>query len=119
MKDVRSEMTTIKEADKGKVPAMVDELIQRMNHPFTLEVMAQPLPNKFKPPQMEMFDNTWDPLNHLEAYKTHMNLQAAPDEIMYRPFPTTIKGSAQVWFSRLKPESIPNFTKLDNLSSIS
>lgn len=45
-----------------------------MDHPFTLEIMAQPLPDKFKPSQMEMFDSYKDPLDHLEAYKTHMNL---------------------------------------------
>lgn len=58
--------------------------------------MARPLPNKFKPPQMEMFDDSTDPLDHLEAYKNHMNLQEAPDEIMCQAFPTTIKGSASL-----------------------
>lgn len=83
MEDVRREMTTIKEALKGKALATFDELIQRMDHPFTLEVMAQPLPNKFKTPQMEMFNGNKDPLDHLEEYKTQMNLQEAPNEIMY------------------------------------
>lgn len=61
---------------------------------------------------MEMFDGGKDPLDYLEVYKTHMNLQVAPDEIMCRAFPTTIKGSARVWFSWLKPYSILTFTKL-------
>lgn len=59
MEDVRKEMATMKEVIKGKSPVTVDELVQRMDHPFTLEVMARPLPDKFKPPQMEMFDSTW------------------------------------------------------------
>lgn len=67
MEDVRREMVTMKEAIKGKAPVMVDDLIQRMDHPFTLEVMAWLLPTKFKLPQMKMFDGTWDPINHLEA----------------------------------------------------
>lgn len=112
MKDVRREMATMKESLQEKAPTTIDELIQRTNHPFTPKVMARPLPEKFKPPQMEMFDGGKDPLDHLEAYKTHMNLQAAPDKIMCRAFPTTIKGSARVWFSRLKPGSISNFIKL-------
>lgn len=74
--------------------------------------MAQSLPNKFKPLQMEMFDGGNDPLDQLEAYKTHMNLQTTLDEIMCRAFPTTIKGSVRVWFSRLKPISISNFIEL-------
>lgn len=67
-------METMREALKGKAPTTVDTLIQRMDHPFTLEVMARPLPDKFRPSQMEMFDGYKDPLDHLEAYKTHMNL---------------------------------------------
>lgn len=61
---------------------------------------------------MEMFDGGKDPLDHLEAYKMHMNLQATLDEIMCRAFLTTIKGPARVWFSPLKPGSISNFTEL-------
>lgn len=61
----------IGDALKGKAPATIDELIQRTDHPFTPEVMARPLSDKFKLPQMEMFDNSRDPLDQLEAYKTH------------------------------------------------
>lgn len=74
MKDVRREMVTIKKAIKGKALATIEELIQRIDHPFTLEVMAQPLLDKFKQPQMEMFEGGKDPLDHLEAYKSYMNL---------------------------------------------
>lgn len=70
------------EAIKGNTPTTIDMLIQRIDHPFTLEVMDQPLPGKFKPPQMEMFDGTQDPLDHLKADEMHINLQAAPNEIM-------------------------------------
>lgn len=83
-----------------------------MDYPFTLEVMARPLPEKFKPSQMEMFDGGRDFLDLLEVYKTHMNLQVAPDEIMCRVFSTIIKGLARVWFSQLKPGSISNFIEL-------
>lgn len=74
MEDVKREMTTMKEILKGKARATVDELIQRTDHLFTLEVMARTLLNKFKLPQMEMFNGGKDPLDHLEAYKMHMNL---------------------------------------------
>lgn len=61
MEGVRKEMATMREALKGKAPAIVDELIQRMDHPLTSEVMARSLPDKFKPTQMEMFDGSKDP----------------------------------------------------------
>lgn len=110
MEDIRRALATMKEDLKGKAPTTVNKLILRIDHPFTPEVMAQPLPDKFKLPQMEMFDGGKDPLDHLEAYKTRMNLQAAPDKIMCQTFPTMIKGSAKVWLSRLKPRSISTFT---------
>lgn len=111
MEDVRKEMATMREALKGKAPATVNELIQKMD-PFTIKVMARPLLDKFKPPQMEVFDSGKDPLDHLESYKTYMSIQMAPNEIMCREFSTTIKGPAKVWFDRLKPRSISNFTEL-------
>ncbi|XP_059638538.1 uncharacterized protein LOC132280801 [Cornus florida] len=41
-----------------------------------------------------------------------MYLQAVPDEIMCRAFPTTLKGWARLWFNKLKPGSIENFEEL-------
>ena len=35
-----------------------------------------------------------------------------PDEIMCRAFPTTLKGPARIWFSRLTPNSISTFKEL-------
>lgn len=115
MEDVGKKMTLMREALRGKALTTIDKLIQSINHPFTAEVMAHPLLDKFKPPQIEMFDSGKDPLDHLEAYKTHMSLQVASvasDEVMCRAFSTTIKGLAKVWFSQLKAGSISNFTEL-------
>lgn len=77
MEDVRKEIASMRQALKGKALNTFDELIQRVDHPFTVGVMAWLLLNKFKPPQMEMFDGSKDPLDHLEAYKTYMSLQVA------------------------------------------
>ncbi|XP_075655855.1 uncharacterized protein LOC142625979 [Castanea sativa] len=53
-----------------------------------------------------------DPLDHLESFKTLMHLQGVPDTIMCRAFPTTLKGPARIWFSRLTPNSIGTFKEL-------
>ena len=53
-----------------------------------------------------------DPLNHLESFKTLMHLQVVLDEIMCRAFPTTLKGLAQVWFSKLTPNTVSIFKEL-------
>ena len=61
---------------------------------------------------MENYDGNKDPLDHLESFKTLMHLQGKPDEIMCRAFPTTLKGLARIWFSRLMPNSISSFKEL-------
>ena len=62
--------------------------------------------------QVENYDRNKDLLDHLESFKTLMHLQGIPDEIMCRAFPTTLKGPARVWFSRLMPNSISSFKEL-------
>ena len=63
-------------------------------------------------PQIDSYDGIKDPLDHLESFKTLMNLQGVANEIMCRVFPTRLKGSARVWFSRLTPNSINTFKEL-------
>ena len=63
-------------------------------------------------PQVETYDGSKDPLDHLESFKTLMHLQGVVDEIMYRAFPTTLKGPTRIWFSRLMPNSIGTFKEL-------
>ena len=63
-------------------------------------------------PQMENYDGSKDPLDHLESFKTLMHLQGVPDEIICRAFPTTLKGFARIWFNRLAPNSIDTFKEL-------
>ena len=62
--------------------------------------------------QVESYNGSKDPLDHLESFKTLMHLQGVADEIMCKAFPTTLKGPARVWFSRLKPNSISTFKEL-------
>ena len=64
-------------------------------------------------PQVENCNGSKDPLNHLESFKTLMHLQRVLDEIMCRAFPTTLKGSARIWFSKLTPNSIGTFKELN------
>ena len=63
-------------------------------------------------PQVENYDGSKDPLDHLESFKTLMHLQGVADEIMCRAFPTTLKDPVRVWFSKLTPNSISTFKEL-------
>ena len=65
-------------------------------------------------PQIESYNEVKDPLDHLETFKTQMHLQGVSDEIMCKAFPTTLKGPARIWFSRLTPNSINTFKALSS-----
>ena len=61
---------------------------------------------------MENYDESKDPLDHLESFKTLMHLQGVLNEIMCRAFPTMLKGPTRIWFSRLTFNSIGTFKEL-------
>ena len=63
-------------------------------------------------PQVETYNGSWDPFNHLESFKTLMHLQGVLDLIMCRVFPTTLKGPARVWFNKLTPNTVSTFKEL-------
>ena len=44
-----------------------------------------------------------------------MHLQGVLDEIMCRAFPTTLKGLARVWFSKIPPNLVSSFEELSKL----
>jgi len=63
-------------------------------------------------PQIESYNGAKDPLDLLETFKTLMHLEGAADEIMYRAFPTTLKGLVRICFSQLMPNYISTFKEL-------
>ena len=64
----------MKEAIKGQAPISMDALVQQKESPFTAEVLHFPLATKFRMPQIEAFIGTKDPVEHLNTYKTQMEL---------------------------------------------
>ena len=79
---------------------------------FTTAINSFPLPHKFRMPHIDRYDGVKDPIDHLETFKTLMHLQGVVDEIICRAFPTTLKGAARIWFSRLTPNSVSTFKEL-------
>ena len=92
---------------KGRVSSDLEDLVHRTDSPFTTSISLFPLPLKFRMPQVESYDGSKDPLNHLESFKTLMHLQGVADKIMCKAFPTMLKGLARIWLSRLTP-SLPH-----------
>ena len=90
----------------------VEDLVHRTDSLFTALI---PLPPKFKMPSLDSYDGTRDPFDHIATFKTTMHLQGVPNKIMCRAFPTTLKGPARVWFSKMPPNSISSFEELSKL----
>ena len=111
-RNFQQELSHMKEAVKGRAPVSMDALVQQTESPFTTGVLHFPLPAKFKMPQIETFDETKDPINHLNTYKNQMELHGYQDPIRCRAFAIKLKGRALVWFNRLSPSSISSFTEL-------
>ena len=109
---MKEQMDFMVNAFKGRVSSDLDNLVHRTDSPFIASISSFPLPPKFQMPQVESYDGSKDPLDHLESFKTLMHLQRVADEIMCKDFPITLKGPARVWFSRLTPNSIGAFKEL-------
>ena len=112
MQMMKERMDFMMNALRGWVSSNLNELVHQTDWTFTMPVTLLPFPLKFRMPQVEAYDGSKDPLDHLESFKTLMHLQAMADEIMCRAFPTTLKRLARVWFNKLTPNSINTFKEM-------
>ena len=69
----------MKEVVKGQALISMDALVLQTESPFTAWVLHFPLPAKFRMPPIEAFDGTKDPIDHLNTYKTQMELHGNQD----------------------------------------
>ena len=111
-KGIQQELIHIKEVVKGRASDSMDTLVQQTESPFTTEMLHFPLLAKFRMPQIEAFDGTKDPADHLNTYKNQMELHGYQDPIRCRAFAITLKGPALAWFNRLPPSSVSSFREL-------
>ena len=117
---LKEEMDQMKKVTKEMKENMrrvnpIEDLVHRIDSPFTTFINGHPLPLKFKLPSLDSYDGTHDPFDHIATFKTTMHLQGIPDEITCKTFPTTFKGPARVWFSKIPPNSISSFEELSKL----
>ena len=109
LKEMRKEMDELRNAIKDKTDQSLDRMVRRTDSHFTVVVVECPIPLKFRLPQLKRFDGLKDILDHLNTFKMTLGLQQPFDEILCRSFPTTLKGVAKEWFTRLPTSSIDNF----------
>ena len=113
MDQMKKVMEEMKENMRRANP--IEDLVHRTDSPFTASINGHPLPPKFKMPSLDSYDGTRDLFDHIATFKTTMHLQGVSNEIMCRAFPTTLKGPAQVWFSKIPPNSVSSFEELSKL----
>ena len=75
----------MKEVVKGRALNSMDALVQQTESPFTIAVLHFPFPAKFRMPQIEVFDGTKDPVDHLNTYKNQMELHGYQDPYDVEP----------------------------------
>ena len=109
---MKERMDFMMNAFRGQVSSDLNDLVHRTDSPFTASIISFPLLPKFHMLQVESYNGSKDLPDYLESFKTMMHLQGVADEIMCRAFPTTLKGSTKIWFSRLIPNSISTFKEL-------
>ncbi|KAK8942426.1 hypothetical protein KSP39_PZI008890 [Platanthera zijinensis] len=80
--------------------------------PFIQQILDHPIPQGFKLPNIETFDGTDDPLEHVNHFTTIMRIFHATDQLLCQVFPTTLKGQARTWFHSLRPGIVTSFAEL-------
>ncbi|MED6135912.1 hypothetical protein PIB30_051161 [Stylosanthes scabra] len=86
---------------------------ENSKHPFSLAILLEELPKKFKyPTDMEPYDRSSDPKHHLDAFDNRMVLLNTSNATKCKAFSVTFKKDALTWFNSLAPGSIKSFSDL-------
>ncbi|KAL2517729.1 Gag-pol polyprotein [Abeliophyllum distichum] len=83
-----------------------EENTTERHFPFTEDILAKPLPEKLKMPQLTSYEDDNDPVGHLDRNTSWMELQGANDAIMCRAFLLTFENRAMRWLKKLPQHSI-------------
>ncbi|KAL0455742.1 UNVERIFIED_CONTAM: hypothetical protein Slati_0913400 [Sesamum latifolium] len=80
--------------------------------PFTMQILAEALPQRIRIPTLTNYDGTGDPEDHLDKFLAKADLLDMSNVGYYKVFLTTLSGRAMVWFNQLPAHTIENFEQL-------
>ena len=80
MQMMKERMDFMMNALRRRVSSDLDDLVHQTDSPFTTPITSFSLPPKFYMPQLETYNESKDPLDHLKSFKTLMHLQ----EVSYK-----------------------------------
>ena len=90
-----------------------DHVNTETESPFSSQITRFSIPRKFKQPNLDSYNSSESPVDHVRTYKAQMALSTNVDELLTRYFLSTLKGPVAQWFHSLKPRSISDFKQLN------
>ncbi|CAB4272521.1 unnamed protein product [Prunus armeniaca] len=79
---------------------------------FKEDILNAKKPVKFTQPKFKLFEGTTNPIEHIYHFQQQMVLEGDDEALLCKLFPSSLSGSALIWFRQLKPRSIGGFTQL-------
>ncbi|XP_020235085.1 uncharacterized protein LOC109814955 [Cajanus cajan] len=89
--------------------------VPRDFRPFSEAIEAKTIPKDHRIPQVEPFDGTQDPSQHLTDFQAQMLIYGGNMEVRCKLFMGTLKKAALDWFSGLPDRSITDFDVFSRL----
>lgn len=86
--------------------------LSQFKNPFAPSIMEATLHSNWENLIIDKYDGTTDLEEHLDIYTTQVSLYTKEDMILYRVFPTSLKGHTLHWFTRLPLNSVDSFDTL-------
>ena len=69
-------------------PSSLENMMHQVESPFTPNILEVWLPSKFRMPVVDKYTGATDPLDHLEGYRSQMDLLDTQDASSDRGFPS-------------------------------
>ena len=83
-----------------------------LSSPLGQHILDYEPPRRFVILPFAMYDGSSDPYDHMLHFNQAMILNAGDDRLLYKVFPSNLKGLALAWFHKLPRESINSFGEL-------